>query len=108
MFNKFTTKSQEAIINAQIIAQEYGQQNIEALHLLASLLDQDESLVKPILEKAEIDPDKVRDDVFNAIEKLHKSSSARGSNAFGDGGVGTVSGSAEAAFVLERSQKGSR
>ncbi|MDD4901879.1 MAG: AAA family ATPase [Patescibacteria group bacterium] len=104
MFNKFTTKSQEAIINAQIIAQEYGQQNIEALHLLASLLDQDESLVKPILEKAQIDPDKVRDDVFDAIEKLRKSTT-RGSNAFGEGGVGTVSGSAEAAFVLERAKK---
>ena len=31
MFNKFTNKSQEAIINAQIIAQDYGQQQIEAL-----------------------------------------------------------------------------
>ncbi|HTX86998.1 MAG TPA: AAA family ATPase [Candidatus Nanoarchaeia archaeon] len=104
MFNKFTTKSQEAIINAQIIAQEYGQQNIEALHLLASLLDQDESLVKPILEKAEIDPDKVRDDVFNAIEKLRKSAT-RSTSPFGEGGVGTVSCSAEAAFVLERAKK---
>jgi ATP-dependent Clp protease ATP-binding subunit ClpB len=104
MFNKFTTKSQEAIINAQIIAGEYGQQNIEALHLLASLLDQDESLVKPILEKAQIDPEKVRDDVYEAIEKLHKSTT-RGSNAFGEGGIGTVSGTAEAAFVLERAKK---
>jgi ATP-dependent Clp protease ATP-binding subunit ClpB len=104
MFNKFTTKSQEAIINAQIIAQEYGQQNIESLHLLASLLDQDESLVKPILEKAEIDPDKVRDDVYDAIERLPKTS-ARNAASFGDGGIGTVSGSAEAAFVLERAKK---
>ncbi|MDD5527996.1 MAG: AAA family ATPase [Patescibacteria group bacterium] len=105
MFNKFTTKSQEAIINAQIIAQEYGQQNIEALHLLASLLDQDESLVKPILEKAQIDPEKVRDEVFDKLEKMPKSFSGRGSQAFGDGAVGTVSGSAEAAFILERAKK---
>jgi ATP-dependent Clp protease ATP-binding subunit ClpB len=105
MFNKFTTKSQEAIINAQIIAQEYGQQNIEALHLLASLLDQDESLVKPILEKAQIDPDNVRDEVYAEIEKLQKSSTAGNSNAFGENGIGTVSGTAEAAFVLERAKK---
>jgi ATP-dependent Clp protease ATP-binding subunit ClpB len=105
MFNKFTTKSQEAIINAQIIAQEYGQANIEALHLLASLLDQDESLVKPILEKAQIDPDKVRDEVYDAIEKLHKSSATGNPNAFGENGIGTVSGTAEAAFVLERAKK---
>jgi ATP-dependent Clp protease ATP-binding subunit ClpB len=104
MFNKFTTKSQEAIINAQIIAQEYGQQNIESLHLLASLLDQDESLVKPILEKAEIDPEKVRDDVYSAIEKMQKTTT-RNSKDFGNGNIGTVSGSAEAAFVLERAKK---
>lgn len=103
MFNKFTTKSQEAIINAQLIAQEYGQQNIEALHLLASLLDQDESLVKPILEKAEIDPEKVRNDVYDAIEKMQKTTT-RNSKNFGDGNIGTVSGSAEAAFVLERAK----
>jgi len=67
-------------------------------------LDQDESLVKPILEKAQIDPDKVRDDVYDAIEKLQKTS-ARPAAAFGDGNVGTVSGSAEAAYVLERAKK---
>ncbi|HTW96122.1 MAG TPA: Clp protease N-terminal domain-containing protein, partial [Candidatus Methylomirabilis sp.] len=105
MFNKFTTKSQEAIINAQITAQEYGQQNIEALHLLSSLLDQDESLVRPILEKAKIDPDKVRDQVYDALEKIPKSAAGRSGQPFGEGGIGTVSGSAEAAYVLERAKK---
>jgi ATP-dependent Clp protease ATP-binding subunit ClpB len=104
MFNKFTTKSQEAIINAQMIAQEFGQQNIEALHLLASLLDQDESLVRPILDKTGINADKIREEVYGSIEKLHKTVTRR-SPAFGEGGVGTVSGSAEAAFVLERAKK---
>jgi ATP-dependent Clp protease ATP-binding subunit ClpB len=104
MFNKFTTKSQEAIINAQIIAQEYGQQNIESLHILASLLDQDESLVRPILEKAGIDPAKVQDDVYNKIEKMPKTAGKQ-VPAFGDGGIGTVSGSAEAAYVLERAKR---
>jgi ATP-dependent Clp protease ATP-binding subunit ClpB len=105
MFNKFTSKSQEAIINAQMIAQEYGQQNIEALHILAALLDQDESLVRPILEKAQINPDDVRDKVYGAIEKLRKIPSSRGAQAFGENGIGTVSGSAEAAFILERAKK---
>ena len=57
MFNKFTNKSQEAIINAQIIAQDYGQQQIEAIHILASLLSQTESLIKPILDKMKISID---------------------------------------------------
>ena len=42
MFNKFTNKSQEAIINAQIIAQDSGQQFIDGLHILAALLQQSE------------------------------------------------------------------
>jgi ATP-dependent Clp protease ATP-binding subunit ClpB len=57
MFNKFTNKSQEAIINSQVIASNYGQQNIEALHILLSLLQQNESLIKPVLEKMKIDPE---------------------------------------------------
>ena len=60
MFNKFTNKSQEVIINAQIIAQDNGQQQIESLHILASLLAQDESLIKPVLEKMKILNTKVK------------------------------------------------
>lgn len=109
MFNKFTTKSQEAIINAQIIAQEYGQQNIEALHILAALLEQDESLVKPILEQLAIDPEEVRELVLEELEKTAKSKSssrpAMSGRPYPEGGIGTVSGTAEAAFVLEGSKK---
>ncbi|KKR31326.1 MAG: ATP-dependent chaperone protein ClpB, partial [Candidatus Falkowbacteria bacterium GW2011_GWF2_39_8] len=72
MFDKFTHKSQEAIINSQIIAQENGQQHIEALHLLASLLEQSESLVRPILEKLKIDTDEVETKVYDAIDRLPK------------------------------------
>lgn len=104
MFNKFTTKSQEAIISAQILAQEYGQAGIEALHLLAALLEQSESLVKPILEKMNISPDTVRKKVFTEIKKLNKANIDNLSD-YGEGNVGTVSGTAEAAMVLERAKK---
>src|SRR3989339_158332 len=97
MFNKFTNKSQEAIINAQIIAQDHGQMQIEALHILASLLTQSESLVKPILEKLKVAPETVEQKVYDRIEKLPKSSSVSA--------VGTVQGTAEVAMVLERSKK---
>ena len=50
MFNKFTSRSQEAIINAQVIASEFGQRYIEGLHLLLALLQQNESLVRVVLE----------------------------------------------------------
>ncbi len=97
MFNKFTNKTQEAIINAQIIAQDYGQQQIEALHILASLLQQSESLVKPILEKLKISPDHLEEQVFAKIAKLPKSGPT--------GPIGTVQGTAEVAMVLERAKK---
>lgn len=101
MFNKFTNKTQEAIINAQILAQDNGQQNIEALHLLASLLQQPESLIKPVLEKLKIDPDMVENSVLDEIERLPKTETTPSSN----GQVGAVQGTAEVAMVLERSKK---
>lgn len=97
MFDKFTHKSQEAIINAQIIAQDYGQQYIEALHLLASLLQQSDSLIRPVLEKMKINPDDIEVHVFTMIEKLPKVSVASS--------VGTVQGTAEIAMILERAKK---
>ena len=97
MFDKFTHKSQEAIINAQIIAQDHGQQQIEASHLLASLLSQSESLVKSVLEKLGIKLSLIKKQVFEIIERLPKISITST--------VGTVQGTAEVAMVLERSKK---
>jgi ATP-dependent Clp protease ATP-binding subunit ClpB len=97
MFNKFTNKSQEAIINAQIIAQDYGQQQIEALHILASLLSQTDSLIKPILDKMRIAPEDVEKTVFDKIERLPKVG-----NITSDG---AVQGTAEVAMILERAKK---
>lgn len=100
MFNKFTDKSQEAIINSQIIASSYGQGNIEALHILLALLQQNESLVKPILEKMKIDPDLIEDYTIKEIKKLPKT---RVNTQTGP--IQAVSGTAETALILERAQK---
>jgi len=100
MFNKFTDKSQEAIINAQIIASSYGQANIEALHILLALLQQNESLIKPVLEKIKIDPEIIEDFTIKEIKKLPRIKVSQS-----DGPVQAVSGTAETALVLERAQK---
>jgi len=100
MFNKFTDKSQEAIINSQLIASSYGQANIEALHILLSLLQQNESLIKPVLEKMKIDPEMIEDVVAQELEKL-PSTKIKPNN----GPVQAVSGTAETAMILERAQK---
>ncbi len=97
MFNKFTNKSQEALINAQIIAQDHGQAQIEGLHLLASLLIQNDSLVKPILEQFNVSPAEVENAIFAEIEKLPKRKT--GEN------VGTVQGTAEVAMILEEAKR---
>ncbi|MCK5320333.1 AAA family ATPase [Candidatus Parcubacteria bacterium] len=99
MFNKFTNKSQEAIINAQIIAQDYGQSQIESLHIFAALLTQSESLIKPVLEKLKISPIEVEDMIFKKIEQRPKSSAPMREN------VGAVQGTAEVAMILERAKK---
>ncbi len=100
MFNKFTDKSQEAIINSQIIASSYGQSNIEALHILLSLLQQNESLIKPILEKMKIDPEMIEEYTIKEVQKL-----PRVKINPNHGPVQAVSGTAETAVILERAQK---
>ncbi len=97
MFDKFTHKSQEAIINAQIIAQDSGQQYIEALHVLLSLLEQNESLVISVLEKLIINLDSLEKTIRMELEKLPKTNISYS--------VGTVQGTAEVALVLERAKK---
>ena len=100
MFNKFTDKSQEAIINSQVIASSYGQTNIEALHILLALLEQSESLIRPVLEKMKIDPEIMEEYTIKEIKKLPRLKITPG-----NGPVQAVSGTAETALILERAQK---
>jgi len=96
MLDKFTHKSQEAIINAQMVAQDYGQQHINALHLLVSLIEQPESLVRSILEKQQIDPNLAQEKIEVEIEKIPKVQVSMT--------IGMVQGTAEMAEVIERSK----
>jgi len=50
-FNKLTIKAQEAVQAAVSLAGSKGHQEIDCLHLLSSLLDQEEGVVRPILQK---------------------------------------------------------
>jgi len=97
MFNKFTNKSQEAIINSQIIAQDHGQGQIEAIHILAALVSQNESMVKSILDKLNISIDMVDEMAMNIISSLPRSEEKTI--------TGTVQGTPEVAMVLERAKK---
>lgn len=53
--SQFTHKAQEAILAAQDFAREKGQQQVDSLHLLHALLNQEGSVVINVLEKMGID-----------------------------------------------------
>ncbi len=98
MLDNFTEKAQEAIINAQMIAQQYGQEFIGALHLLLALLQQDEGLVRPIIEAQKIDPEYIINQIEAELEKLPKSDHPQIAE-------GVVQGTAEASMVIERAKR---
>ncbi|MDD4112783.1 MAG: ATP-dependent chaperone ClpB [Herbinix sp.] len=52
--NKFTQNSVQAINNCEKLAYEYGHQEIDTEHLLYCLITLDDSLIKRLLEKMEI------------------------------------------------------
>lgn len=70
--NKFTQKSIEAVNKCQDIALNYGNQYIEQLHLLYSLLTIDESLIAQLLKRMGVPLDAFTSDVENALQKLPK------------------------------------
>ncbi|MCI8781176.1 MAG: ATP-dependent chaperone ClpB [Lachnospiraceae bacterium] len=64
--SRFTQKSQEVIQDMEKTALEYGHQEIGQEHLLISLMDVDDSLIRKLIEKMGIEPD-----VFDAqVEAL--------------------------------------
>ena len=66
----FTHKSQEAIIQAQSIAREKNQQQIDALHLLLALLSQEESIVITLLQRIQVDLESLKKRTEKEIGKI--------------------------------------
>ncbi|TVL99616.1 MAG: ATP-dependent chaperone ClpB [Candidatus Brocadia sp. WS118] len=69
-FDKFTIKAQEAVQEAQELAESKRQQQILAVHLLEVLITQEQGIVMPLLKKLGIDTDAVLEKVMNAVNKL--------------------------------------
>ena len=71
--NRFTQKSVESINNSQKIAMDHGNQAIEQLHILYSLLDIEDSLIEKLLEKMEVpveDFKRVLEEKINSLPKV--------------------------------------
>jgi ATP-dependent Clp protease ATP-binding subunit ClpB len=71
-FNKFTIKAQEALQNGQELAAKESHGEFKAIHLLAALSMDDQSLVKPILAKAGVNLDSLDKKIEAALKKEPK------------------------------------
>ena len=58
--SKLTTKSREALHGAEAVARQQDHQEVNSLHLLLALLDQEAGMVPAILDKAGLAPQGVR------------------------------------------------
>lgn len=68
--NRFTQKSQEAIINAQGLTERNGNSQVEPEHLLLALLEQGEGVVPQVLNKMNIPPGSLIQKVRQEIQRL--------------------------------------
>ncbi|MDP3880978.1 MAG: AAA family ATPase [bacterium] len=96
-FNKFTLKAQEALQNAQELAGSSSHGEFKALHLLSSLLLDENTLVRPLLSKSAVDLDELELSVEDALEEMPKVVSG--------GNVGQLYLSQELMGVLEKAAK---
>jgi len=77
-FNNFTSKAREAIRRSHELAVERGKNHVDSVHLLISLLLQEESMVLSILDKLEIDSALLSDTLIDSIDadESHATASA--------------------------------
>jgi len=68
--SNFTNKAQDALMQAQQLAQEKGQSQIDALHLLLVLLTQEGSIITTILQKLGVDAEALKKKVEAQITKI--------------------------------------
>jgi ATP-dependent Clp protease ATP-binding subunit ClpB len=71
-FDKLTLKTQDAIARAQQVASEYGNQQIEPVHILQALLQDNDGLVSTILKKVGLNLKVVETSFEHEIKKLPK------------------------------------
>lgn len=70
--DKFTVKSQEAIQEAQRIAEKKGNQQIDAEHLLWALLEDEEGVASQILKRLGVNTLALQKDIEEAVNKFPK------------------------------------
>jgi ATP-dependent Clp protease ATP-binding subunit ClpB len=90
-FDKLTVKSQEAVQQAQSEAESLGHQQLLPLHLLKSLLTEEQGIVRPLLQKIGVKIPQLESMVTGELNRLPKVS----------GGAGQVGASREVMQVFD-------
>ncbi len=78
-FQRFTIKAQEALQSAQEMVSRYNHGELKALHLLSALLDDEQTLVRPLLVKTNVNLSELEKETFRLLETLPKVFSSGGS-----------------------------
>src|SRR5579859_7598898 len=71
-YDKLTVKAQEALQAAQDIAEKNGQQQLEPMHILAALVNQQDGVVPPLLSRLGIRPEALSADIQTQLTRLPK------------------------------------
>ncbi|GIW66447.1 MAG: chaperone protein ClpB [Candidatus Parcubacteria bacterium] len=71
-FNKFTVKAQEALQKAQDLTLKYHHSEIKGLHLLHSLLSQEETIINDILQETKVDKNYILQIIEEELNRLPK------------------------------------
>jgi ATP-dependent Clp protease ATP-binding subunit ClpB len=93
--DKFTVKAQEALQRAQTLAQDHGHQQLQPLHILLAMLQEEQGIVKPLLQKIGTNVGQLEGIVDAELKRLPKISG-------GSGEVGLSSGTTK---ILDMAQK---
>jgi ATP-dependent Clp protease ATP-binding subunit ClpB len=97
--NKYTQKSQEAILSAQQIAQDFNHQSIEPIHLLLALLRQEDGVAPAIVTRVAGSVLALRQELEQELERRPR--------VYGAGGeVGLSRPASDALSAAERYAKG--
>ena len=75
-FYRFTIKAQEALQAAQDLAAHHNHGEFKAIHLLSTLLGDEQSLVRPVLMKAGVELESLSAELDRALAKVPKIFSA--------------------------------
>ncbi|MBI3588794.1 MAG: AAA family ATPase [Candidatus Liptonbacteria bacterium] len=71
-FHRFTIKAQEALQNAQELAARRSHGELKALHLLSTLMDDQQSLVQPLLVRSGVNLEKLHGQIELELDRLPK------------------------------------